>query len=159
MKSRANFQPFKYFVGYGNNSVLVLQALKRRFWWTAGWRDEDDWEDYNFIWTQWRRNPIIKALKQEKDIPSTHTFSKKNGSNSDDLTTCLTENFPSEEEKITTSKLFERNLSPSKSWILKTQSKKIQNIKGDNLTQMDPSTLCENIMYNHLEGNFHLSNK
>lgn len=27
---------FKYFVGQGNNSYLVLQALKKRFWWTAG---------------------------------------------------------------------------------------------------------------------------
>lgn len=24
---------FKYFVGGGNNSALVKQALKRRFWW------------------------------------------------------------------------------------------------------------------------------
>lgn len=53
-------QHFKYFVGRGNNSNLVKQALKRRFWWTSGCRDEDEWEDFNFIWTQWRRKPIIK---------------------------------------------------------------------------------------------------
>lgn len=29
-------QHFKYFVGRGNNSNLVKQALKRRFWWTSG---------------------------------------------------------------------------------------------------------------------------
>jgi len=54
-------QSFRYFVGRGNNSTLVKQALKRRFWWTNGWRD-DEWNEFNFIWTQWRRKPIIMSL-------------------------------------------------------------------------------------------------
>lgn len=165
-KDKTNYQPFKYFVGHGNNSVLVLQALKRRFWWVAGWREEDDWEDYNFIWTQWRRNTIINSLHQEKDLPfpTASTISKKtNGSKSDDWATWITENpqndNTSEEEKEECSKSQERNFNSSQRDTVKVQPKAIHNTKGENLAQIDPSTLCENTLYNHLEGNFHLSNK
>lgn len=92
-------QHFKYFVGRGNNSNLVKQALKRRFWWTSGCRDEDEWEDFNFIWTQWRRKPIIKWLKQDKDAPSINWLSnQKNGSSNltDDSTACLTDYSPND---------------------------------------------------------------
>lgn len=67
-KDKTYSQHFKYFVGQGNNSTLVLQCLKKRFWWTSGCRDEDDWEDFNFIWTQWRKDPIIKSLKQDEEL-------------------------------------------------------------------------------------------
>ena len=30
--------------------------------------DYDDWEDYNFIWTQWKSNKILSCLKPWKEI-------------------------------------------------------------------------------------------
>lgn len=53
----ASFAPYKYYIGRGNNSGIVRTALKSRFWWSMG--DYDDWEDYNFIWTQWKSNKIL----------------------------------------------------------------------------------------------------
>ena len=45
----ASFNPYKYYIGKGNNSILVRAALKTRFWWSMG--DFDTWDDYNFMWT------------------------------------------------------------------------------------------------------------
>ena len=56
--------PYKYYIGRGNNSGIVRTALKSRFWWSMG--DYDDWEDYNFIWTQWKSNKILNCLKSWK---------------------------------------------------------------------------------------------
>jgi hypothetical protein len=30
--------------------------------------DFDDWEDYNFIWTQWKSNKILNSVKNWKDV-------------------------------------------------------------------------------------------
>ena len=62
----ASFCPYKYYIGKGNNSILVRAALKQRFWWSMG--DYDDWADYNFMWTQWKSNKIIAGIKTWKEI-------------------------------------------------------------------------------------------
>jgi hypothetical protein len=46
---KASFTPYKYFIGRGNNSMLIRACFKSRFWWSMG--DFDEWEDYNFMWT------------------------------------------------------------------------------------------------------------
>ena len=61
----ASFAPYKYYIGRGNISGIVRTALKSRFWWSMG--DYDDWEDYNFIWTQWKSNKILGCLKSWKE--------------------------------------------------------------------------------------------
>lgn len=30
--------------------------------------DYDEWDDYNFIWTQWKSNKILNCLKPWKEI-------------------------------------------------------------------------------------------
>jgi len=45
----ASFSPYKYYIGKGNNSILVRAAMKQRFWWSLG--DFEEWTDYNFMWT------------------------------------------------------------------------------------------------------------
>lgn len=40
--------------------------MKTRFWWQLG--DYDNWEEYNFMWTQWKSNKIIESLKTFRDI-------------------------------------------------------------------------------------------
>jgi len=62
----STFTPYKYYIGRGNNSGIVRTALKSRFWWSMG--DYDDWEDYNFIWTQWKSNKILGCLKSWKEV-------------------------------------------------------------------------------------------
>jgi tubulin--tyrosine ligase len=46
---KSSFVPYKYYIGRGNNSILVRNALKTRFWWSMG--DFEEWHEYNFIWT------------------------------------------------------------------------------------------------------------
>lgn len=46
---KASFTPYKYYIGRGNNSVLVRNCLKQRFWWSMG--DFDEWDEYHFLWT------------------------------------------------------------------------------------------------------------
>ncbi len=62
----ASFTPYKYYIGRGNNSILVRAALKQRFWWSMG--DFEDWSDYNFMWTQWKSNKILAQIKSYKDV-------------------------------------------------------------------------------------------
>jgi len=30
--------------------------------------DYDDWEDYNFIWTQWKSNRVLASIKTWKEV-------------------------------------------------------------------------------------------
>lgn len=62
----ATFPPYKYYIGRGNNSILVRAALKTRFWWSMG--DFDDWSDYHFLWTQWKSNKILAQIKPIKEV-------------------------------------------------------------------------------------------
>jgi hypothetical protein len=63
---KASFTPYKYYIGKGNNSLLVRNALKSRFWWSMG--DFEEWHEYNFIWTQWKSNKILAQIKSNQDI-------------------------------------------------------------------------------------------
>ena len=60
------FAPYKFYVGKGNNSILVRNALKSRFWWSAG--DFEEWHEYNFLWTQWKSNKILSQIKTNKEV-------------------------------------------------------------------------------------------
>lgn len=62
----ASFTPYKYYIGKGNNSILVRAALKTRFWWSMG--DFEEWSDYNFMWTQWKSNKILDTIKPYKEF-------------------------------------------------------------------------------------------
>ena len=69
----ASFAPYKYYIGKGNNSILVRAALKTRFWWSMG--DFEEWNDYQFLWTQWKSNKILDKIKPFKDsLPGTNKF-------------------------------------------------------------------------------------
>jgi len=58
---KQSFSPYKYYIGKGNNSMLVRSCIKSRFWWSMG--DFDEWDDYNFVWTQWKSNKVIATIK------------------------------------------------------------------------------------------------
>ena len=40
---------YKYFIGKGNNSIMVRSLFKNRFWWVCG--DNNETEKGNFCWT------------------------------------------------------------------------------------------------------------
>jgi len=41
---------YKYYVGPGNNSLMVRNIMKQRWWWYLN-NDKADFEEVNFIWT------------------------------------------------------------------------------------------------------------
>ena len=65
----------------------------------------------------------------------------------------------SESDKKISSQSFEGKANPSLSGGAKSQTKLPKKITNTDLTQLDPSELYDHTLYNHLEGNFHLSNK
>ena len=55
LKDANSFKPeqrYKFYLGKGNNYLLVKSLLKRRFWWNA----EEDLKKSNFAWTQLKIN-------------------------------------------------------------------------------------------------------
>jgi hypothetical protein len=48
----------KYFIGKGNNSMLIRMAMKQRWWWTMS----DKEKSYNFIWTQAKQKKAFEKL-------------------------------------------------------------------------------------------------
>jgi hypothetical protein len=73
------FTPYKYYIGRGNNSILVRAALKTRFWWSMG--DFEEWGDYQFLWTQWKSNKILDQIKPYKEIAQNEKDKNKNDDN------------------------------------------------------------------------------
>ena len=73
---KASIPPYKYYIGKGNNSILVKNCLKQRFWWSVG--DFEEWDEYNFMWTQWKSNKIVGCIKTHADM-STQNNEKQGG--------------------------------------------------------------------------------
>jgi tubulin polyglutamylase TTLL1/tubulin monoglycylase TTLL3/8 len=40
---------YKYFIGKGNNSIMVRSLFKNRYWWVQ--HDKEEMEKCNFCWT------------------------------------------------------------------------------------------------------------
>ena len=51
---------YKYFIGKGNNSIMVRSLFKNRYWWVQ--HDKESLENCNFCWTQIRKVNIMEAL-------------------------------------------------------------------------------------------------
>lgn len=51
---------YKYFIGKGNNSMMVRSLFKNRYWWVQG--DEIDNKVLNFTWTQNKVQKIFENL-------------------------------------------------------------------------------------------------
>ena len=60
---------YKYSIGPGNNSLMVRNIMKQRWWWYLHSNEKKgstSFDEINFIWTQWRRNKISQQLKTIK---------------------------------------------------------------------------------------------
>lgn len=63
LKDANTFKPeqrYKFYLGKGNNYLLVKSLLKRRFWWTV----EEDPKKANFAWTQLKINYLYQYEKK-----------------------------------------------------------------------------------------------
>lgn len=55
-----NYWTYKYYIGKGNNSKLIKQCLKTRWWWTRV--SKNDMDSANLIWTQWKNQEFLLSL-------------------------------------------------------------------------------------------------
>lgn len=63
LKDANSFKPeqrYKFYLGKGNNYLLVKSLLKRRFWWTV----QEDQKKANFVWTQLKVNNFYQYQKK-----------------------------------------------------------------------------------------------
>lgn len=51
---------YKFYIGPGNNSMLVKSLMKRRFWWVQ----VDDPKQANFVWTQLKINVYFQYQRK-----------------------------------------------------------------------------------------------
>ena len=52
-KSLAPFHQNRFYVGKGNNYILVRSVIKQRWWWSVN--EKEDFFNSNLVWTQWRK--------------------------------------------------------------------------------------------------------
>jgi len=78
----ASFPPYKYYIGRGNNSILVRAALKTRYWWSMG--DFEGWDEYNFVL---KEKDSLKGDHNEdqQSLLSTHATDKECSSSTENL--------------------------------------------------------------------------
>jgi len=48
----------KYFIGNGNNHLLVKSVIRQRSWWSPS----EFMSNANLVWTQWKKNKLINSL-------------------------------------------------------------------------------------------------
>lgn len=64
-KSLAPFHQNRFYVGKGNNYILVRSVIKQRWWWSMN--EREDFFNSNFVWTQWRKNKHLCILDTRKE--------------------------------------------------------------------------------------------
>jgi hypothetical protein len=166
-----SFPPYKYYIGKGNNSILVRAALKTRFWWSMG--DFDNWEDYNFLWTQWRSHKILESIKPIKKTEAEDNRASSSTKSESLLSTQPTDKDSSSsvENLITTPKRREKvalmkkanSMNPSTAaattGIHSSGNKGLKGKKDEKEEKEENPTQHGVISTNHQDCNFHLSNK
>ena len=87
------FTPYKYYIGKGNNHMLIRALMKTRWWWAQ--TDSKNPKEINFQWTQWRNKKFIESL------PPMETPWSEEGKRTDD-TNLKTKQASSEEGAVST---------------------------------------------------------
>lgn len=64
-KSLAPFHQNRFYVGKGNNYILVRSVIKQRWWWSMN--EKEDFFNINLLWTQWRKNKHLSILNTKKE--------------------------------------------------------------------------------------------
>jgi len=81
---------YKYYIGGGNNHMLVKTVFKQRTWWIQN--EKETLEECNFVWTQWLKERHIRALpkfgapvgncqdaQEEEEPPLLRIYNKMSG--------------------------------------------------------------------------------
>jgi hypothetical protein len=63
---------YRFYLGKGNNYLLVKSLLKRRYWWVA----EEDPKKANFVWTQLKLNYCYQQQPKAEPIYTHHKLDK-----------------------------------------------------------------------------------
>ena len=120
---------YKFFVGNGNNPLLVKSVLKQRCWWNQG----DLSENSNLVWTQWKKPKIMESIPCIAINSNLAKRANSLGQNPEESTSTDTAD-PTSNTNINKSIIPQHNTAQGKS----------------------PSF---NRIHNHVEGNIHLGNK
>lgn len=67
---------FKAFIEKGNHGTIVKTMLNRRSWWSIQESHDDEYDDLEFIWTQWLKQNIIETLPTELPTQTMRTYGK-----------------------------------------------------------------------------------
>lgn len=101
------FHMNRFYIGRGNNYMIVRSVIKQRWWWAMN--DREDFYEVNFLWTQWRKNkhlcildtktPVVdKAmLDLKKQVEDEHNNEAYSDTDSDQVVTTPKENLPQKE--------------------------------------------------------------
>ena len=57
---KTNQYMYKYYIGKGNNSIMVRSLFKNRFWWIPS--DKNEMDSVNFMWTQIKNAKHMESL-------------------------------------------------------------------------------------------------
>lgn len=63
---------YRFYLGKGNNYLLVKSLLKRRYWWIV----EEDPKKANFVWTQLKLNYFYQMQPKAEPLHINHKLDK-----------------------------------------------------------------------------------
>ena len=145
-----NATTYKYFIGKGNNGLMVRTLLKTRWWWTA--TDSAETAEVNFIWTQPRHNEFIESLKTKKKPLELNNTNNNTGNLDNSMVT--TTNDTTSQNSVTD--LTDSDSDTSALKLSPEKHKRNRSIKGNvNEKQADSSDpynkLCTKVEYNDFQ--------
>jgi len=159
-----NTRFLKFVIGKGNNSLLSRVALKTRWWWSEVRRNGIN---FNFIWTQWKAAKVINHLPKKTDEGKElkcNDIKDDTTKNSDtDEITSLTQSTTETLATPSSDKLSRINSESNTQKIdtpePQTASEKKSKTKPPIEPKKEPMDTENTIIWNHVEGHVHLSNK
>lgn len=136
-----NLSLYRYFFGKGNNSHMVKNLFKNRFWWTN--HEKNEMAGVNFMWTQIKNIAHMETLLCKYPERKSGIHNKKGGTTAVVKQPMSTPNSKKKEKQ--------QQVSGDKGQI--TNERKIEGPSGE------PKPTLDVKLYNKIEDNFHVANK
>lgn len=155
----ANQVTYKYFIGKGNNGLMVRTLLKTRWWWMP--TDGFEGTEVNLVWTQLRNNGLIDSLKSKRKALDHNGFISNNGGNTGENSTTTNDAYSHESANEQTDS--ENESTGLKASNEKAKSKLVKSKKAQGKDKITDSMDTLNKIYTKTEyndlQNFMKSNK
>ncbi|CAD8134459.1 unnamed protein product [Paramecium octaurelia] len=154
-----NLIELKFKVGKGNNSLLIKETFKQRWWWTLN--QEADNKELNFIWTQIKVPQFMNLQEWSKE--SVLTRQKSLSTTSTELRRMKKPQSPKSSKKSTRFGKFDdplqKLMNDQDICELKNIDKSIQDFQK--YAEKKEFKIIDNFhkIHNHIERNYHLGNK